>query len=611
MSLSPRGDSLSLADRKHIDAICLQFEDAWLAGQRPVLEQHLSQASAAAAPMLLHELLLLDLDYRRSLQEPAPIGDYQARFPQFAEVIRTAFDIAARRDPPRRFLPGCMIGRYRVRRTLGLGAFAAVYLAWDEQLQREVALKIPHGSPLTSAGDRQRFLDEARTVGRLRHPRIVALYDAVELENGTAFLVMQHIEGQSLRDRLRREPLAPDQASAVAADVAEAIGAAHLAGVFHRDLKPSNILLDRDERPHVCDFGLALCDSDQLGRDGERAGTLAYMAPEQLQGRAHQLDGRADIWSLGVVLYEMLTGTQPFHGRGRQALSDDILHRDPRPPRQINADIPKSLDRICLRCLAKRPADRYATALDVADDLRQLDRPQRRRRVALLTAAAGTLLLLGVFLAGVWRDPPPAPPDVPLQGRVDLLIWGNEPHRQGIRLNEQDALPVRAGDQVRVEAQLLRPAYVYLLWLDTQNTLLPVYPWQAGDWNARPPERPQIHLALPDNKNGVWLMRTPHAGMETLVLLARHTPLPHDVRLRDLVATADLPTLEARPHASWFQEGRPPQTDAAPARKKRDPVLARTVNIHDPLLTAQQRLADALRPHFDLVYAVSFPVRNQ
>ena len=227
-------------------------------------------------------------------------------------------------------------------------------------MQREVAVKVPHPARLDDVHARQRFVEEARAIARLEHPRIVAVYDASELEDGTVVLVMQYVAGPSLRQTLDAGPMPVAQACSLLADVADAVDAAHRAGVIHRDLKPSNILLDESLQPHVCDFGLALQESRQHECRGECAGTLAYMAPEQLRGESHQLDGRADIWAAGVILYEALTGRQPFQGRDRKELTEEIFTRDPRPPRQIDRRIGKLVERVCLRCLEKRPAHRYS-----------------------------------------------------------------------------------------------------------------------------------------------------------------------------------------------------------------------------------------------------------
>jgi WD40 repeat protein len=180
-----------------------------------------------------------------------------------------------------------------------------------------------------------------------------------------------------------------------------AIQHAHATGLVHRDLKPANVLLDTDGNAHVADFGLAIDDQSQRFHAGEVSGTPAYMAPEQVRGEAHRLDGRADLWALGVLLYEMLTQQRPFQGASHQELFDEILHREPKPPRQLSPDIPAALERICLKCLTKSVTERYLTAADVAKDLRHArEAPQRRKR-GLATIAAAVAAGL-VVLGAVW-----------------------------------------------------------------------------------------------------------------------------------------------------------------------------------------------------------------
>jgi len=613
MSLLRRDESLTLTDRQELDGICLAFEDEWLAGRRPVVEGYLRQVPPARRSALLKELLLLELDYRRSLHEEPCREDYVARFPDAVASVEAAFQEACARAVPVRFLPGSWIGRYRVRRRLGSGAFAAVYLAWDEQLQREVAVKVPHPARLArlgSADQRQRLVDEARAVASLKHPHIVALYDAAELPDGTVYQVMQYVPGQSLRELLDRGAVPPDQGCRILADVSDAIAVAHRAGIIHRDLKPSNIVLDDLLQPHVCDFGLALSESQQCERRGEYAGTLSYMAPEQLRGEAHQLDGRADIWAVGVMLYELLTGRQPFQGRDRQELTEQILSRDPRPPRQIDPRIGRSVERVCLRCLARQPADRYATAADVAEDLRRaLDHSACRRSPALY----GGLLLLALLLVSaavaLWLHyaHPAGARILPLHGSLELTVW-HPAHwqRQGVRLDDPQAMPLRPGDQVRLAIELNHPAYAYIVWLDAQGRPAPVHPWRGGNWQDLPAEiLPVSGLTLPSEPDTGWEMRAPQSGMETLLLLARHSPLPADVSLRELLSTLPHTTIACRPHAVRFHAGR-----LLPVAQSRDALLDRPREIHDPLLQLHQELATRLRPHFELIHAVSFPVQG-
>jgi eukaryotic-like serine/threonine-protein kinase len=260
-------------------------------------------------------------------------------------------------------------GRYNVTGLLGKGGFGAVYLGWDQELGRKVAIKVPRPGLLGSAEQVESFIAEGRITAALEHPLIVAVYDIGHHEEDTVFVVFEYIEGRSLAQILDAEPLAPSRLVRLVAAVAEAAHCAHAAGLVHRDLKPSNILIDQKDRPHIADFGLAIREERQRDRIGEIAGTPPYMAPEQVRGETHRLDGRTDVWAIGVMLYQGLVCRQPFSGRDRNEIFDEILDGDPKPPRQVSASVPRELERICLKCLSKRMTDRYETAGDLAGDL--------------------------------------------------------------------------------------------------------------------------------------------------------------------------------------------------------------------------------------------------
>lgn len=258
------------------------------------------------------------------------------------------------------------IGRYRILRILGDGGFGRVYLAHDDVLNRDVAIKVPHRHVVTATNDIESYLSEARIVSQLDHPSIVPVYDCGDTNDGLCFIVSKHIDGCDLATKIKRNPLSNSASADLVITLAEALHFAHVKGIVHRDVKPANILIDSLDRPYLADFGIALREED-FGTGYTRVGTVAYMSPEQLRGEGHLVDGRSDIFSLGVVLYELITARRPFPSNRMEHATAQI---EPRPPRQIDDSIPKELERICLKAMANRVADRYNTAIDMANDLR-------------------------------------------------------------------------------------------------------------------------------------------------------------------------------------------------------------------------------------------------
>jgi serine/threonine protein kinase/formylglycine-generating enzyme required for sulfatase activity len=261
------------------------------------------------------------------------------------------------------------IGRYRVEWLLGQGGFGLVFLAYDEQLLRKVAVKVPHARLVSCLADADLYLTEARTVAGLDHPGIVPVYDVGSTAEFPCYVVSKYIDGDTLAAKLGQKRYTIVEAAELVATVAEALHYAHKQGLVHRDVKPGNILIDPAGKPFVVDFGLALREQD-LGQGPRYAGTPSYMSPEQARGEGHRVDGRSDIFSLGLVFYELLVGRLPFAAQERAELMEQIISQEARPPRQLDERIPRELDRICLKALAKRASERYSTAHDMADDLR-------------------------------------------------------------------------------------------------------------------------------------------------------------------------------------------------------------------------------------------------
>jgi eukaryotic-like serine/threonine-protein kinase len=320
--------------------------------------------------------------------------------------------------PPRSGLP--YIPGYELQELLGRGGMGVVYKAWHRRLNRGVALKMLLAGPYAQPQELERFLREAETVAGLRHAHIVQVYEAGDVD-GRPYFIMEFVEGGSLAHKLAGTPQPARQAAALVAKVAEAVQVAHQGGIVHRDLKPANILLTGDGTPKITDFGLArrLEGEARLTQSGIPVGTPSYMAPEQAEGRSSDVGPAADIYALGAILYELLTGRPPFRTETAVETLRQVIAQDPVPPSRLNAAVPRDVETICLKCLEKDPRRRYASALAFAEDLQRFGRnepivarpvgpteralrwTQRHPTAAALVATA--LALLGLAIGGgVW-----------------------------------------------------------------------------------------------------------------------------------------------------------------------------------------------------------------
>jgi hypothetical protein len=374
--------------------------------------------------------------------------------------------------------PPLLVAGYEVLEELGRGGMGVVYRARHRKLGHEVALKMILAGGHASPEELARFHLEAAAVARLKHPGIVQLHEFGE-HDGNPFFSLELLEGGSLDNKLEAGPLPAHAAAALVEKVARATQHAHAAGIIHRDLKPANVLLTAAGEPKITDFGLAKqLNADQgLSYTGAVLGTPLYMAPEQAAGRLREVGPATDVYALGAILYRCLTGQVPFRGATGEETRQMVLHHDPTPPRQLVPALPRDLEAICLRCLEKEPAKRYATAAELADDLGRWQRGEavrarrytplyrlrkllwRRRRP--LAAAAAVLLGLGLVYLGL------ADADYRVPGGEEVRRFLD---RQGTSLFR----PIPDEGQIRRKASALRA--------DLAATMLQACPQWPGWW---------------------------------------------------------------------------------------------------------------------------------
>jgi non-specific serine/threonine protein kinase len=269
--------------------------------------------------------------------------------------------------------PGAVISHYRIIENIGAGGMAVVYKAEDTRLMRPVALKLLAPALIRDEEAKERFVREARAASALDHPNICTVHEIDETEGGQMFISMSYYEGGTLKDTIREKPLASSKAIEIAVQVARGLAEAHEKGVIHRDIKPANIMMTAKGQVKIMDFGLAkLSGGEGITEIGIPMGTVAYMSPEQARGR--DIDHRTDIWSLGVVLYEMISGQLPFKGENAHAIIYSILNEEPVPVTSIRPGIGSPLERTINKALTKDPDSRYQAAGDLLADLMEIGR---------------------------------------------------------------------------------------------------------------------------------------------------------------------------------------------------------------------------------------------
>lgn len=436
----PTLSDLPLHEAEAIEKACTRFEDDWKAWRDgpPRVEAYLDQADGPSRDILLAELIRLEIAYRVLQGETPHISEYRQRFPDqtwLDEVLQAAgctldgtpgemltghredesITLTPREEPDAGFgIPG-----YELLQRLEPGGMGVVYKARHKGLNRIVALKMILTGEHADETARARFKTEAETIARLQHPGIVQIFEVGELPTGNGgpprpFIALEFCPGGNLDKKLGGTPRQPMEAAALVEQLARAMQAAHEAHVLHRDLKPANVLLAGDGTPKITDFGLAKkLDEEGKTQTGDVMGTPSYMAPEQAQGKNKELGPACDVYALGTILYECLTGRPPFKAATMMDTLMQVVHDEPVAPSRLNAKVPTDLETICLKCLSKDPAKRYDSALSLAEDLarfqrhepivaRPVGRPERlwrwcRRNPSLAAALVG--LLVGTVLS--------------------------------------------------------------------------------------------------------------------------------------------------------------------------------------------------------------------
>jgi serine/threonine protein kinase len=657
MTSKPNPKSLFLEALDREPAERAAYLDRACAGQ-PALRQRvedLLRASAEANSILDHPILQLPVpEVSGADSDPAagnsttvdPVGRPNPK----DEEVDAALDFLQASTRPDAL---GLLGHYEVLEVLGKGGFGIVFRAFDEVLQRVVAVKVmaPHLAATSPA--RQRFLREARASAAIRHDNVVQVH-AIE-EQPLPFLVMEFIPGQTLQQWLDSHgPLEAAEVARIGVQLARGLAAAHALGLIHRDLKPANVLLEGQPgasgvgaasraapdgsarlagptgepgalatggRAKLTDFGLARADDDaSVTQSGAIAGTPLYMAPEQARGEA--LDHRADLFSLGSVLYTMCSGRPSFRASGTFAVLKRVVEDEPRPIREIIPEVPEWLCAIIARLHAKDPAGRYQSAAEVAEILeRRLGqtasgeapvlpafRSRRRRWRAALAVTLAAVAAVGVFLALGRGDRPPRndPGMVRYQGRVDVLVERVDADGTGrlLRLNQPGALPLRQTDKFRIEGRVDPPAYLYVVWVDPEHDVTPVYPWDPEvGWGSRKAlEEPTDRVSLPPKAGKRYTAPDARPGVATMVLFARPAPLdvPDEVVRKWFEELPDLPLPPGGEQAAvWFDH----------YVEARDPDRTRTfgvVNSDDPFARWQGQLQKVLGDRASFQTAVSF-----
>jgi serine/threonine protein kinase len=697
-----------------LEQLLIEQRRRFLAGDRvPVEDLVATYPQLAQDAHGLVELIYAEFWLREQAGERPDPEEYLRGFPQVRDQLVVQFEVHQALDPelgdhgagdkdpsltelssvPDRAppLPNSALQelerRYEIHEQLGSGGMGIVYRARDKFLGRDVALKVMRPEIAAEADAKGRFLREARAAASVEHDHVVTIFDVGQTPAGMLYIAMPLLRGETLENRLQREGCLPlAEVVRIGSEIASGLAAAHSHGLIHRDIKPGNIWLEGSEvrgqrseaapspdpwplsrgggRVKILDFGLTrLLSRSDHATSGEPsshgsypslpgfvAGTPGYISPEQARGAA--ADARADLFSLGCVLYRMATDKAPFSGDTPWAILFAVDAKEPAPPRSMRAEIPEALERLILHLLAKDPAKRPASAADVEHILRAVSTearratgrpgegregrgqersPPARRSYRVLAAAGVTFLLAGLVTAALlWPRPSPFGSAVaPLSGTLDVEVARPGPEGDiGKLVRFAERVPLRPGhDYVRIQATLNRQAFLYLVWVDSTGavTLLP----PSDQQREQGKERPITELFWPAREYGSKL-GAGSAGIETLLMLTREEPLPAQIDLVALLKGIRVPP-SGNPRApkgklepskaehqtafldpAWFENGRPVRdgTDSlARAFKDRSPPRADDrlpVAEDDPVLQLHAFVYTRLQDLFPYSRAVSF-----